>query len=71
MAKREKYNKDIRAYAASKGYTLQEIANYMGLGSPKFSTRYMGYELPAETKEYLVGVIDRMVEHDSERIQNA
>ena len=69
MAKRST-NLDVRAYAMSKGLTLGDISKHMGLTQPQFSARYMGYELPQETKDMLFAVIDE-VTNESERIPTA
>ena len=69
MAKRST-NLDVRAYATSKGLTLGDISKHMGITQPQFSVRYMGYELPQETKDMLFAVIDE-VSNESKGIPTA
>lgn len=42
----------------------------MGITQPQFSVRYMGYELPQETKDMLFAVIDE-VSNESKGIPTA
>ena len=64
-------NLDIRAYAMRHGFSLSEVAKYMGIPNSTFSVRYMFNELSREDKKTLYKVIDRMVEDERQRIQNA
>ena len=58
---KDKTNLDIRAYALERGFTLTDVAEYMGHTKSWFSWSYMSRELCEEDKKNLRAVIDRMV----------
>lgn len=53
-------NLDIRGYAASKGVTLGDIAEAMGIRQSAFSIEYMRHEMSEADKEQMRAVIDRI-----------
>lgn len=62
-------NLGIRAYAMSKGYTLGDIARYLGKTPSWFSMVYMSREMSEEDKEDVLGIIDRMAADGYKKVQ--
>ena len=58
-------NKEIRTYAKEKGVKLWQIAAELGINDGNFS-RKLRKELPAEQKEKIMQIIDRLAEEVKE-----